>query len=117
MNLQRGDIVLVWFPFTSGAGGKVRPGLVVQNDANNQRLTNTILAAITSTTHRSREPTQLLIELGTPEGKASGLLFDSAITCENLATVEQRLIQRKIGSLASSLMVRVDQCLKASLGL
>jgi len=117
MTIQRGDIVLVWFPFTSGTGGKLRPGLIVQNDQNNQRLGNTIVAAITSTTHRSNQPTQLLIQLATPEGTASGLLFDSAITCENLATVEQRLIQRKIGSLPVASMLKVDECLKASLGL
>jgi mRNA interferase MazF len=117
MNVQRGDIVLVRFPFSSGTGGKVRPGLVVQDDHNSQRLANTILAAITSTTRRSHEPTQLLIDLATPEGKASGLLFDSAITCENLATVELRLIQRKIGTLPRTLMLHVGDCLKASLGL
>jgi hypothetical protein len=41
----------------------------VQCDRNNQRLTNVILAAITTTIHRSGEPTQLLFEVAMPAGQ------------------------------------------------
>jgi mRNA-degrading endonuclease toxin of MazEF toxin-antitoxin module len=51
MKLQRGDVVVVRFPFSSGAGAKLRPAVVVQNDVNNSRLQNVIVAAITTTTH------------------------------------------------------------------
>ena len=74
MNLNRGDVVTVLFPFTSGTGSKRRPALVVQNDTNNRRLTNVILAAITTTIHRSGQSTQLLIEVATAVGQQSGLL-------------------------------------------
>jgi mRNA-degrading endonuclease toxin of MazEF toxin-antitoxin module len=68
MSINRGDIVLVPLPFTSGTGGKVRPALVVQSDHNNQRLNDTIVAMITKTTHRTGwEATPLLIDLATPE--------------------------------------------------
>jgi mRNA interferase MazF len=117
MTYRRGDIVVVSFPFSSGAGAKSRPALVVQCDANNGRLKNVIVAAITTTTHRSGEPTQLLIEVATPEGQQSGLLHDSVVTCENLATIEQRLIRRKLGSLSPDAMAEIDDCLKASLGI
>ncbi len=30
MSVSRGDVVLAWYPFASGAGGKRRPCLVVQ---------------------------------------------------------------------------------------
>lgn len=118
MSLKRGDIVLLPVPFTSGSGGKVRPALVVQSDPNNNRLADTIIALITSTTHRvSREPTQLLIDLGTAEGRQSGLLSTSAVKCEHLATLERSLILRVIGRLPPLLMAQVDTCLKAALGL
>jgi mRNA interferase MazF len=117
MRVQRGDVVLVTFPFSSGAGAKLRPALVVQSDHNNSRLLNTVLAAITTTTHRTFEATQLLVEVATPEGQQSGLLFDSAVTCETLATVEHRLIQRKIGSLPTYSMSAIDACLKAALAI
>jgi mRNA interferase MazF len=118
MKVKRGDIVLVPVPFSSGTGGKVRPALVVQADRNNRRLDDTIVALITSTTHRAgREPTQLLIDITTAEGQQSGLLQTSAVRCEHLATLEQSLIIRVIGSLPPSLMSQVDACLKVALAL
>jgi len=58
MNIQRGDIVLVDYPYTSGSEAKVRPVLVIQNDRDNQRLKNTIVAQITSQTQGSISLTQ-----------------------------------------------------------
>jgi len=72
MNVQRGDVVLVDYPYAAGRGAKVRPVLVIQNDRDNQRLLNTIVAQITSVTRRALEPTQVLIELATPEGSGPG---------------------------------------------
>jgi mRNA interferase MazF len=63
MNVQRGNVVLVDYPYAAGSGTKVQPVLVIQNDRDNQRLLNTIVAQITSVTRRALEPTQLLIEL------------------------------------------------------
>jgi mRNA interferase MazF len=117
MTLSRGDVVLVQYPFSSGAGAKLRPALVVQSDRNNQRLTNVILAAITTTTHRSGESTQLLLELATPAGQQSGLVKDSVVTCENLATVTQDRVTRTIGTLPDSSMGEINDCLRASLGI
>lgn len=117
MTVQRGDVVLAHFPFSSGRGSKLRPALVIQCDRNNQRLTNLILAAITSTTHRSGEPTQLLIEVTTPVGKQSGLLKDSVVTCENIVTVSRNLVARTIGSLPAATMAQINDRLKASLAI
>jgi mRNA interferase MazF len=116
--VSRGDVVLVNYPFASGTGSKVRPAVVVQCDRNNGRLDNTIIAQITSRTRLARtEPTQLLIEVASPDGKAAGLLNDSAVSCENLFTIRQDAIVRTIGHLPDDIMARVDQCLKASLEL
>jgi mRNA interferase MazF len=91
--------------------------LVVQCDGNNRRLTNVILAAITTTTHRSGEPTQLLLGFATPAGQGSGLFKDSVVTCENLATVMQNRVTRTIGSLPDDVMLQINDCLKASLAI
>lgn len=117
MTSQRGDVVIVNFPFTSGRGSKIRPALVVQNDFNNRRLTNVIVAAITTTTHRSGQPTQYLLELSSDEGKQSGLAHDSVVTCENLVTIECSLVRKKIGSLPQPTMAVSNDCLKAALGI
>jgi mRNA interferase MazF len=118
MAVKRGDIVLVAVPDTSGKAGKTRPALVVSSDHNNARLDDAILAVITKTTKRATlEPTQLLIEVATPEGKQSGLLTDSAVKCERLHTVLESLIHRTVGSLSGATMLKINDCLKAALEL
>jgi mRNA interferase MazF len=117
MNVFRGDVVLVEFPFASGAGQKLRPAVVVQNDANNRRLATTILAPITSNTRHQNEPTQVSVDPGTPDGSPTGLLRPSAIKCENLATVETQLIRRRIGATTSNLLGQLEVALKATLEL
>src|SRR4051812_42669005 len=71
-------------PVRIRCGGKRRPCLVVQNDAYNQRLDNTIVAQITSNLRAAGEPTHLLVEVNSPEGQQSGLLHDSLVACINL---------------------------------
>lgn len=91
--------------------------LVIQNDANNQRMRNTILATISTNISRSGEPTRVLVEVATPEGKQSGLISDSVVSTENLLTVRQTHIRRTIGQLPDALLDQVDEALKASLAL
>ena len=114
---NRGDVVLVDYPFSSGVGFKRRPALVVQNDRDNARLTNTIIAMITSHTARAYEAAQLLIVVSTPDGQRSGLRQDSVVTCSNLFTIEKRLVLQRIGILSDNLMAQIDACLKAALRL
>jgi mRNA interferase MazF len=115
MNVQRGDVVLVDFPFAKGGGTKVRPSLVVQNDRDNVRLSNTVVAQITGNVQRAREATQVLIEVSTPAGAQSGLQFDSVVNCVNLATLDKTRVLRKLGNLPDSAMREVNEALKAAL--
>jgi len=66
--VKRGDIVVVDFA-VAGMPKKVRPVLVVQADAYNRKMANTVIAMITTNLSRASEPTHLLIDLSTPEGK------------------------------------------------
>src|SRR6266850_1377360 len=100
MNVRRGDVVLVLSPFASGRGASRRPALIVQ---------------ITTNVRRAREPTQRLIERSTLEGQQAGLLHDSAVSCNNLATVHEDRINRVIGHLPDPLMPSIDECLKTAL--
>ena len=117
MNVQRGDVVLLDYLYASGGGAKVRPALVVQNDRDNQRLTNTIVVQITSVTRRALEPTQMLIELSTPEGQQPGLRQDSVANCVNVMTLEKGKILRRLGTLPNVLLQEVNACLIVALGL
>ena len=115
MSARRGDIVLAWYPFASGAGGKRRPCVVIQNDPDNQKLGNTVVAQITSNLARQSDKSHVLIEVNTPDGAQTGLLHDSLISCNNLATIEHTLIDRVIGSLGPTSLQSLDIALKQAL--
>lgn len=117
MNVRRGDVILVDFPYPNGSASKLRPALVIQNNRDNARLLNTIAVQITGTTHRALEATQVFIEISTIEGRPSGLAFDSVVNCVNVVTLEKTRILRKLGSLAPVLTQKVDEALKAALEL
>jgi mRNA interferase MazF len=68
-------------------------------------------------THRALEPTQLLVEVSTPEGQLSGLRQDSVVNCVNIVTLEKTKILRRLGALPDSLLQQVNACLMAALGL
>ena len=50
MQVDRGDVVMVDFPFGEGRGSKLRPAVVVQSDADNHRLSTFIVTMITKKT-------------------------------------------------------------------
>lgn len=118
MKVQRGDVVLVDYPFSDGSGSKVRPTVVVQADEWNARLDDTILAVVTSSTRRRvATPTQFLVEIATNAGQQTGLRGDSVVQCGNLATYAQYRVIRVMGRLANSHIDQLEECLSASLGL
>jgi mRNA interferase MazF len=116
MPVNRGDVILAYVLNFGSPGGKVRPALIVQSDHNNARLNETIIASITSNTTRVHEATQLLIDVATPDGAASGLLHNSAVRCERLHSIPQADVRRVVGKLSAALMQKIDDCLKAALG-
>ena len=113
--MNRGDVVLVEFPYSDRTGSKLRPAIVVQQDALNQRRDDTILAAISRT--RRFAATEVLIDVSTPDGQQSGLHHSSVIDCALLATFDQSLVHHTLGRLTDALMQQVDRALKTSLGL
>jgi mRNA interferase MazF len=114
---HRGDIVLVFSPFASGVGGSRRPALVVQADAYNARIRNTLVAQITTNLRYALDPACLPIQVATPEGRQTGLLHNCLISCINLATITEDRINRVIGRLSDDMMHKIDQCLIAALGI
>lgn len=115
--MKRGDVVLVPFPFQDKPGQKIRPAVIVQSDAENQRLANTILAMITGNLTDAGEPTTVLVDPRTPDGVGSGLSGPSLVKCYNLATIRQHRVLQVIGHLSDVLMQQINQALKAALEL
>jgi len=114
--MNRGQLVIVDFRPTNPKAG-VRPALVIQNDQDNARMSNTIVAQITTTLRRMRQNTQLLIDQSHPDWSASGLRHPSVVNCSNVYTIEQADVARVIGKLSVASMHRIDVCLKVALGI
>jgi mRNA interferase MazF len=115
--MKRGEVVIVEFPYVEGRKWKNRPALVVQNDNDNRRLSNTIVAMISGNVTHADEPTQLLVDPTTPEGHLSGLHGPSVVKCCNLFTIAQSDVKQIIGRLSNSMMPNLEACLKAALEL
>ena len=116
MRISRGDIVLVDYPFSDRTGSKVRPALIVQADTLNLRIDDTIVAAISRSTHRA-STTQVFVDISTADGVLTGLRQNSMIQCENLLTYDQALIIAVIGKLPPTLLSLVDEALRHALNL
>lgn len=117
MKYKRGDVVLAWFPLSSGIGTKRRPCVIVQNDDDNRKLANAIVAQITTNLARIGDKSHLLIEVASIDGQQTGLIHDSAISCNNLATINETRIQYMIGQLAPATLAEMSDALKAALAL
>jgi mRNA interferase MazF len=114
-NYKRGMIILVLFPNTDLVTAKRRPALIVQADGLNSGLNQVIIAMITSNLSRAGHPSRVHLDKDSEEGKLTGVLADSVIMTDNLATVRFIEIDRVIGALPD--MNKVDKALKVTLGL
>jgi mRNA interferase MazF len=114
MPCNRGDVVLVLYPHTDLRTAKKRPALVVQSDNVETGLPQRIVAMVTSNVERTG-PTRIHVRRESQDGKAMGILTDSVIVADNLATVLDRDIDKRIGR--CPVMLAVDQALRTALAL
>jgi mRNA interferase MazF len=98
MTCRRGDIVSVLSPDSNLRTSKLRPALVVQADQLDSGLPQTIVAMITSNMARAGYPSRLAVRVAGERANGSGLLMDSVIMTDNLATVHYAEIDRVIGT-------------------
>ena len=108
-------MVLVPFPNSNLKTTKLRPALVVQSDQIDSELSQVILSMISSNLRRVGHKPRVLISRNSVTGVASGLLCDSVVMTDNLATVLSIQLTRVIGQLPN--MSAVDEALRHSLGL
>ncbi len=113
--IERGSIVLVPFPNSDLQTAKLRPALIVQANDLNTNLPQIVLVMVSSNLGRANHKSRVPIETQTDEGQKSGLLFDSVVMTDNLATILLTSVNRVIGKLEN--MSEVDQALRHTLGL
>ena len=109
---QRGDVVLVSFPFSNASGQKERPAVVLSTDDYHEEWNEVIVVAITSRQPKTLRKTDCELK----DWHAAGLKQRSWVR-SHLATVHYQLIVRKIGALSQRDLQAVEQCLRVALGL
>ena len=113
--IERGVVVLVPFPNSDLQTAKMRPALIIQADDLATNLAQIVLVMVSSNLQRANHKSRVLIETKTEQGRKSGLLFDSVVMTDNLATVLLTNITRVIGKLEN--MNEIDEALRNTLNL
>lgn len=114
--MNRGDVILVRFPHPSGLPGKKRPAVVVQSDAYAGTVSTVVVAEVTKNLTMAGDPACLFIDTNMPEGRATGLVRDSVVSCLLLATVDTNTVAQVLGTLSASMKQKLNDCLRAGLG-
>lgn len=113
MEIKKGNIFLVNLnPRTGSEQGGIRPVLVIQNDKGNVYSPTTIVAAITSKIFEKEFPTNVFVSK-----KDSKLDKDSTVLLNQIRTIDNSRLMKKIGTLDNFIMNKVDRALKISLAL
>jgi mRNA interferase MazF len=103
------------FPDSNLRTSKRRPALVIQADQLDLGLPQTIVAMITSNMARGGHPSRIVVRVAGQRANGSGLLMDSVIMTDNLATVHYSEIDRVIGTFPG--MAELDAALRITLAL
>ncbi|OGT46318.1 MAG: growth inhibitor PemK [Gammaproteobacteria bacterium RIFCSPHIGHO2_12_FULL_41_20] len=106
--MRRGDVW--WIDFNPSIGGevqKVRPAIIVSNDASNKMMNRVQVIPTTSNTDKCF-PCEAYIEI---DGKISKAMADQ------LATVSKLRLKSKIGTLSTQNMLDVERAIKVQLDL
>ena len=112
--MKRGDVVRIDWPYSDRTGSKVRPAVVVQADALNMRLADTMLALV-SRTSRAAGVTEVVVD---PALEPSyGLRFVSVVSCNNILTVDRAFVMHTLGQLSPITMQKIDDCLRTAFGI
>jgi mRNA interferase MazF len=106
-----GDVILVPFPFTDQSATKKRPAIVVSSRKYHHDHPDLVLVAVTSQTRVAPLSGEAVIS----DWSAAGLLKPSTIK-PVLATVDRRLVLRKLGRLQPSDVPALQKVLNDILG-
>jgi mRNA interferase MazF len=109
---NRGDVILVPFPFSDQTATKKRPAVIISSDVYNNASSDIVIMAITSQIEKSIKIGECLIA----DWQGAGLLKPSAIK-PAISTIEQTLILKKLGKLSPQDLISMDVALKEFLAI
>lgn len=105
--MEKGDLILIPFPFTDLSGNKNRPALVLLTSELD------ITVAFISTQLKWKEETDVILK----PTKINGLKKESLIRLSKLATLDKDLAIGRLGRIEKSTMASVNRNLKKILKL
>jgi mRNA interferase MazF len=108
---ERGDIVLVPFPFTDLTDTKRRPALVLSSVEYNEATGDVIIAQITSRVNAKPRPGDHLVAGWTEAGLLAPSLFRAKLT-----TLHSDLVERRLGRMPHRDAAAIDRALAGVLG-
>ncbi len=94
---NKGDVILIPFPFTDLTTTKQRPALVVSSNWFNRQSSDFIVMAISSQIPHQISEVEYL--LSTTDQETSGLPKRSIIKLGKIVTINQSLIRKRLGKL------------------
>jgi mRNA interferase MazF len=109
---EKGDVVLVPFPFSNQTDFKKRPAVVISASSYNSSAHDVVIMAVTSQIEKTVGVGECLIA----NWQEAGLLKPSALKTA-ISTIEQSLILKKLGKLSQSDLLSMDGSLKEFLDL
>lgn len=112
MAFQRGDVVLVPFPFSDLSATKVRPAIVVSSMVYHQTEPDLLLAAVSSKIAAAPSLVTYILR----DWTAAGLRVPSALK-PVLFTLDPSLVIQRVGMLTPTDLMEVNQCLRLALNL
>jgi mRNA interferase MazF len=107
--MNRGEVVLVDWPYSDLTGSKLRPAVAVQADYLNGLVDDTIFVKVTG--RRFGIP-GTEVEIDPAAEPASGLVKLSYASCKDLLTRDQTLVHHVPGVLSDTAMRQIADCLK-----
>ncbi|MBM4044045.1 MAG: type II toxin-antitoxin system PemK/MazF family toxin [Planctomycetes bacterium] len=87
-----GDIVLLSFPYADATGAKRRPSLIVLDTGDE----DVVVARVTT------QPAKTEFDVAVVEWQQAGLLAASVVRLHKLATLQKRLVERRLGALTAN---------------
>jgi len=117
MSYQRGEIVLVPFPFTDFKHRKARPAVVVSPYRFNRHSQDVILVAISSKVPAVPNEFEVMIKRSDVGFATTGLRASSVIKASKLVTLKQSLIYVTLGKLPPYILLELNQRMARAVGL
>ena len=110
--MNRGDVVIVDWPYSDLTGSKMWPAVVVQADFLNGLVDDTVYVKVQS--QRYGIP-GTEVALDPADETLSGLTHLCYASCKDLLTREQALAHHTLGVLSAAAMRQIEACLKTVL--